>query len=118
MDLDELRAYLREPDADGKALQLIVDLTNGLVEEALSPEVPWNSTEVRLIRFKVAARAWSNPLGARSITERIDDYSSTVQVSGRQEAGVYLTDSERRVLAGAPAEAAPVEWSGSLPYAR
>ena len=112
-------AYLRDSAATEQTVSVYVGLANELVDSALSPDLDPGSVEVRLITLNVVARAWRNPRGAESDTERIDDYSRTLRYANADQAGVYLTDRERRVLSGASeADAEPDGWAGSIAYQR
>lgn len=114
LTVSELRTYIRDDDAPAEALSQIVELTNDLVDQNIGPTGDRESVEVRLIRLNVAARAWHNPAGAQSYSAGLDDWQESYRfAAGPAGAGIYLTDRERAVLAGA----APVtEWSGSASY--
>lgn len=121
---DNLRTYLREPDADTAALAQLVELVNDLIDEyGPYPAAPGGEpAKVRSLRLTVAARAWHNPEGATSRTESIDDHSETVRFDrSNPQSGVYLTASEEYMLRSIAAELDVVDapaWSGSLAYRR
>lgn len=60
----------------------------------LLPQIP---DQVQLVTLAAAARAYSNPDGGSVVSESIDDYQ--YREAEQQEAGVYLTASERALLA-------------------
>ena len=90
---DELASYLRDDSLTGADLDLIVELANGVVSDALGPQAAdyEPSARVRAITLEIAARAYRNPQGYSS--ETIDDYTYRRDADTRQ-AGVYLTASE------------------------
>ncbi|HXH57729.1 hypothetical protein [Iamia sp.] len=110
----DLVAYLREPVPDEEyALDLIVAVANGLVQEHTGPLDP-EPFAVQAVRFEIAARAWRNPGGYTS--ETVDSYTWR-RDDGRS--GVYLTTAERDdLLAAVTPNLNPGPWSGSLPYSR
>lgn len=124
LDTVALRTYLREPDADTAALDQLVDLVNGMIDEyGPYPETADSEpAKVRSLRLTVGARAWRNPEGATSRTESIDDHSETVRFDRTNpQSGVYLTASEEFMLRSIAAQLDVVDapaWSGSLAYRR
>lgn len=112
--IDELLVYLREADPSPEmvaALEQILDIANGLVDEVTVPLDP-EPARVRAIRLEVAARAWRNPEGHQS--SAIDDYQ---WAGGTGRGGVHLTDAERAELrALSTPDDGPI--AGSLPYQR
>ena len=66
-----------------------VDDDNNLVDSL--PDV------LALVTIQAAARGFTNPYGATSANESIDDYQTGERYLV-QEAGIYLTDSEKALL--------------------
>lgn len=98
----ELKNYLGASIVvDPARLALIVELTNGLVEEKWTNPTPddipiW----VRAITFEVAARPLRNPGGHASVTRHVDDASRTERLAdAAARAGVFLTVEEETRLA-------------------
>lgn len=91
----DLTSYLREGDVDDTALDLIVDLANGVVSGALGDPTGTPSAQVIAITLEVAARAYRNPGGYSS--ETIDDYTYRLPEDARR-AGIYLTLTEQGEL--------------------
>lgn len=97
---EQVLEYLGLSDRPG--VDTIVELTNGLVSEKwTNPESPvpyW----VTSIALEVAARPLRNPKGLASWTLSVDDASRTERLpeAVAARAGVYLTSTERRRLAG------------------
>ncbi len=88
----ELASYLRDTFVSGAGADLIVELADGLVSEAVGVVPVPVPTRIRAIAFEVAARAWRNPDGY--LSESIDDY--TFRTAG--QVGVHLTSGERAEL--------------------
>jgi hypothetical protein len=91
---DELVSYLQVGDIATATADLLHDLTEELVLDVAGVENA-NSPRVKPIALEVAARAYRNANGYSS--ETVDDYTYQ-RAAGTQEAGVYLTDSERATL--------------------
>lgn len=87
------------------SLTFITHLTNDLVCEAWANPVPNPPASITSLAINVASRAFSNPKGLSSWTVSWDDITRTERTEGisREDAGVYLTDRERALLAGTPA---------------
>ena len=90
----ELASYLREANPDTAALDLLVELSNGIVSEVTGDLTPI-PTRVKAITLEVAARAYRNPDGYA--TESIDDWRGG-RPAETAAAGVYLTESETATL--------------------
>jgi hypothetical protein len=82
-------------------LQLVVDLTNGLIVDLLGVPDPI-PTKVKATAYEVGARALRNPEGYESVTRGVDDWKKTVRYSNAEalRAGVYLNDEEVTYLLG------------------
>jgi len=92
--LDELASYLQVGSVAPATGGLLQELTEDLVTDVVGVAKA-NSPRVKPIALEVAARAYRNANGYAS--ETVDDYTYQ-RASGTQEAGVYLTDSERATL--------------------
>lgn len=85
-------------------LQQLVALTNDLVTEAWANPVDPVPTKVLGIALGVGGRAYWNPKGLSSWSRSVDDASRTERLpDDTARAGVFLTDAERRALAGGSA---------------
>lgn len=92
--LDDLASYLQADSINAGSAQLYHDLTEALVIDVVGLAAS-DSPRVTPIALEVAARAYRNANGYAS--ETVDDYTYRRPV-GTQEAGVYLTDTERATL--------------------
>lgn len=92
--LDELASYLQVDAVNPATGALLLDLTEGLVLDVVGVAASGNP-RVKPIALEVAARAYRNANGYAS--ETVDDYTYR-RATATQEAGVYLTDTERATL--------------------
>ena len=95
----ELASYLGAPGltADPRLI-LIVDMTNGLIEEKwVNPTEP-APVSIKLLAFAIASRAWrsdASKAALQSVTRSVDDASRTERYAvSANEVGVFLTDDE------------------------
>jgi hypothetical protein len=91
----DLAAYLPEVVNNTERADLLLGLTLDLIYDVVPPALADPSPRVKVIALEVAARAYRNADGYA--VERVDDYSYQ-RPATTQEAGVYLTDSERAIL--------------------
>jgi 5'-deoxynucleotidase YfbR-like HD superfamily hydrolase len=92
--LEELASYLQVDAVNASTGALLHDLTEGLILDLVGVAASANP-RVKPIALEVAARAYRNANGYAS--ETVDDYTYR-RAATTQEAGVYLTDTERATL--------------------
>jgi hypothetical protein len=92
--LDELASYLQVASIPPGTGDLLHELTEDLITDVVGG-ANVDNPRVKPIALEVAARAYRNANGYAS--ETVDDYTYQ-RAAGTQEAGVYLTDSERATL--------------------
>lgn len=90
--LEEFASALQS-DVDVATSQLLLlDLAQGLITEVIGEHNPWPVT-AKAIALAAAARAYTNPTGAKSTTNTAGPFTKTeVRESG--EMGVFLTGNE------------------------
>lgn len=89
---EDLASYLGQPETPD--LQVISDLTNGVISDAWHNPVDPPPARVSALAYTVAARAAANRKGLSSWTLSWDDTTRTERASEAQRVGVYLTDDE------------------------
>jgi hypothetical protein len=94
-----LASYLQLPEESIPAGAVVINLTNGLIQDIVG-ELETTPSWVTAIALEVAARGWRNPQAYTSVTVGIDDYDKTVRREGKgvDKVGVYLTDDEKADL--------------------
>jgi hypothetical protein len=100
--LPELAAYMQAPSVNGDSAELLLELVTDLIADTYGGDLPDPPpAKFRRIALEAAKRAYLNPNGYRSETLP-DGYSYTRgNDTSRAQAGLYLTDVERRQITSA-----------------
>lgn len=99
----ELASYMQVPSVDADTAALLIELTEGLIEDAYgsTPLPDPAPSRLKRVALEVAKRAYLNPNGY--VSESLGDYSYSRGAYGRgpSQHGVFLTSAERQAVRGA-----------------
>lgn len=98
----ELASYMQVPSVNDDTADLLIELTEGLIEDVYGDALPDPArSRLKRIGLEIAKRAYLNPNGY--VSETLGDYSYSRGSYGRgpSEHGVFLTASERQQIVAA-----------------
>lgn len=98
----ELASYLQQSSINEGAAELLLELTEGLIEDVYGAALPDPApARLKRIALEVAKRAYLNPNGY--VSESLGDYSYSRGSHGRgpTQHGVFLTTAERQAIVSA-----------------
>lgn len=90
--LEEFASAIQQDVDTATSQLLLLDLAQGLITEVIGEHDPWPVT-AKAIALAAAARAYTNPTGAKSTTNTAGPFTKT-EVREAGAMGVFLTDAE------------------------